>query len=64
MDNEWSCCLFRSLESQRGKTGQFPMVCWSPERPQHTPNTKSEESNPSLDRRRRWGGWNERWAKP
>lgn len=59
LGNKWSCWLFGGLESGRGKTGQFPMVVWSPARPQHTPSTESEESNPSVEvhgRKRRRGG--------
>lgn len=54
------------LESGRGKAGQFPVVVWSPARPQHTPNIASEESNPSVEvhrRKRRGGGVVQHWAK-
>ncbi len=53
LGNEWSRWLFGGLESERGKTGQFPVVVWSPARPQHTPSTESEESNPSVEVHRR-----------
>lgn len=55
--NEWGCWLFGGLASGRRKTGQFPVVMWSPVRPQHTPNTASKESNPSVEVHRRKEGW-------
>ena len=48
------------LDRARGKTGQFPTVGESPARPQHTPGSESEESNPSLE----GGGGVQHWAKP
>lgn len=53
LGNEQSCRLFCGLKSGRGKTGQFPVVIWSPARPQHTPSSQREESNPSVEVHRR-----------